>query len=98
MSHIPVCFPPVLEVGRQAGEQQRDDFHPLVKCGIPEFAECPGADDTGQDLVDLVILLIAVVKLQIICKILRDRRVLEILADHVLVHRLSKPFVGIKHL
>ena len=69
----------------------------LIKGSKFQLIQCSRTDRPLQDLIDLIIRPVFIVKLQIIGKILCHPRMLQILDDHLLIHGKAQLFIGSNH-
>ena len=85
----------VLKLISQAGEQKADYAQFLVKGGAGHLFAQLLPDLPPENGVHLVIVLIFIVELQIVGKVLGNGRKLDVLDDHVPVHRHSQALVDL---
>ena len=81
------------ELPAQSGEQQGHDLQTLIKWSVSKLVECSIRDRSGQDTVNLIILLVFVEQFKVIGEVLRDLRILQILDRHLGIHLLSEHFI-----
>src|SRR5699024_10563288 len=79
-------------------QQQADQGQPLVKRRVQQPCKGRGAGFAGQDLFHAVVVPVLVIEVQIGGKVLRDRFVLQILADDLLVGLHPQRLVGVQQV